>query len=436
MKQIIGIRRETKNEWERRVPLTPEAVSGLIYRYQIEIIVESSPNRIFPDEQYRQAGAAVSDNISQADVILGVKEIPRDYFLPGKTYIFFSHTIKGQEKNIQMLKRMMELKCTLIDYEKIVNDQGQRLVFFSVHAGLAGMIDTLWSLGQKLKIEGIDNPFTKIQPAHKYSGLDEAKRIIKDVGEEIKGKGLPSEISPLTCAVLGYGRVAKGAQEILNLLPVEEIKPADFRKFFQAGGFSRNVVYKTVYYESDLVKHRSIAKYFDLQHYYTNPHEYRSRFSEDLDMFTIIVNCIYWDIQYPRFITLSALKELYGSGAPVKLKVIGDITCDVGGSVECTYKETDSGNPVFVYEPMIGSYADGFSGNGPVIMAVGNLPSELPLEASQHFSDSLYEFIPAIAQADYDVDFKSLNLPPPIKKAVILLKGELTQDFQFMKKFI
>lgn len=436
MKSILGIRKETKNVYERRAPLIPAAVEKILKDTDIEAVVESTQQRIYPDDEYRRIGAVVKDEISEAKLILGVKEIPPAYFSAGKVYAFFSHTIKGQEHNMAMLKRMVELKCTLIDFEKIVDNRGQRLVFFSHHAGLAGMIDTLWSFGSKLLAEGLQNPFTKIEPAHKYTSLDRAKAVVAEIGELIRKNGLPPEISPLTCAFLGYGRVAKGAQEIFDLLPVEEVEPSFLPKLFKAKKLPSNRVFKVVFKESDLVKHRENPAYFDLQHYYNHPEEYDSVFHAKLENYSIIMNCVYWDTQYPRFITCESLKRLYsGSGQP-RLKVIGDITCDVGGSVECTYKETDAGNPVFVYEPLTGKYIDGFEGNGPVIMAVGNLPSELPLEASQHFSDSLIDFIPAMVKADYSVPFSQLLLPAPIKRAVILYNGEFTQDYEYMKQYI
>jgi len=157
MKYKIGIRREDKNRWERRVPLIPKHVKELIESHGIDVTLQPSSIRIFSDEEYLQAGAKIQEDLSACHIIFAVKEIPADFFQPGKTYVFFSHTIKGQKKNMPMLKRMMELGCNLIDYEKVIDEKGRRLIFFGRHAGLAGMIDTLWALERRLTWEGTSN---------------------------------------------------------------------------------------------------------------------------------------------------------------------------------------------------------------------------------------------------------------------------------------
>ena len=150
MKIFIGIRREDKNIWESRTPLTPEQIKELSKDEHIGFIVQKSKTRAYSDNEYEKAGALVQEDLSPSSVVLAIKEIPIEFFQPKKTYIFFSHTIKGQKYNMPMLKRMMDLQCTLIDYEKIVDDKGRRLLFFGNYAGYAGMIDTLWALGQRL----------------------------------------------------------------------------------------------------------------------------------------------------------------------------------------------------------------------------------------------------------------------------------------------
>ncbi|MCK4426995.1 MAG: hypothetical protein KAW16_00775, partial [candidate division Zixibacteria bacterium] len=186
MNALIGIRREDKNKWERRVPLTPEHVKELRENHSVEVWLQPSPIRIFSDEEYLKVGAKIAEDLSPCPVVLGVKEIPLHFFLPNKTYVFFSHVIKGQTYNMPMLKRMLELRCQLIDYEKVTDEKGRRLIFFGKHAGLAGMIDTLWALGQRLSWEKIPNPFERIKNAYKYKSLAEAKEEISEVGKKIK----------------------------------------------------------------------------------------------------------------------------------------------------------------------------------------------------------------------------------------------------------
>ncbi|PKO95229.1 MAG: hypothetical protein CVU14_11950, partial [Bacteroidetes bacterium HGW-Bacteroidetes-9] len=194
MSKFIGIRHEDKYVMERRAPLTPRHVERLIKGKKLDIVVQTSRKRVFTDQEYIDAGATIADNLDNCSVILGVKEMPNSFFQPEKTYVFFSHVIKGQAYNMPMLRKMMELGCNLIDYEKIVDEQGKRLIFFGRYAGLAGMINSLWSLGLRLKEYGYDTPFLKIKQAHKYASLSEAKEVISIVGQEIAEKGMPEEL--------------------------------------------------------------------------------------------------------------------------------------------------------------------------------------------------------------------------------------------------
>jgi len=162
MNLFYGIRREDKNKWEKRVPIVPNHIEELKKKFNINAIVQPSSIRIYSDKEYEKAGAKIQENLSSCPVIFAVKEIPIKFFEADKTYVFFSHTIKGQKNNMPMIKKMMDLNCNLIDYEKITNESGQRLIFFGRYAGLAGMINSLWSLGQRLKIKGITNPFQNI----------------------------------------------------------------------------------------------------------------------------------------------------------------------------------------------------------------------------------------------------------------------------------
>ena len=156
-------------------------------------------------------------------MVFAVKEIPPDLFEPGKAYVFFAHVIKGQPYNMPMLRRLLDLGCTLIDYEKVTADEGRRLIFFGWHAGVAGMLETLWALGRRLAWEGIPTPLTELQRAFEYRDIAEAKVAVAQVGRMIAGQGCRPRSRPLTIGVAGYGNVARGAWEILNLLPVEVI---------------------------------------------------------------------------------------------------------------------------------------------------------------------------------------------------------------------
>ena len=244
MTKVIGVRREDKSEWERRVPLTPQDAAQLQEEGGLQIVVQTSPIRAFADEEFVQAGVTVQEDLSGCPVILGIKEIPLDLFEPDKAYVFFAHVIKGQPYNMPMLKRLLDLGCTLIDYERVVDEKNRRLIFFGWHAGVAGMIDTLWALGQRLAWEGTHTAFSELRQTYTYHDLAEAKAALQQVGASIEAEGLPQEITPLTLGIAGYGNVSRGAQEILDLLPVIEIEPEELAALSE---YSEHHIYKVVF---------------------------------------------------------------------------------------------------------------------------------------------------------------------------------------------
>jgi alpha-aminoadipic semialdehyde synthase len=436
MTVTIGIRREDKNIYERRAPIIPEHVRELIQEDSIDFIVEPSKIRVFSDDDYSEAGAKIDDNLSTCDIIFSIKELPLDFIMPNKTYVFFSHTIKGQEHNMPMLKKLIEQNCTLIDYEKVVNEKGFRLIFFGRHAGLAGMIEAFWALGKRLDHQGISNPFGSIERALNYHDLEDVKSSVRNLGENIKTIGLPEELCPFIIGIMGYGNVSKGVQEILDELPLEELEPSKLSSFIEGSQFSQNTVYKIVFKEEDMVDPISPNDTFQLHDYWDHPEKYKSKFEPYIPHMTVLMNCIYWDERYPKFISKDFLKSLFTQDSSPKLKVIGDISCDIEGAVEATIKCTDPGNPIYVFDPIIGKITDGWEGDGLVILAVDTLPSELPRDSSQEFSSILKKFIPDIANADYSLDFEQLNLPPEIKGAVITYHGELTPEYKYIEKFL
>lgn len=433
---VIGIRREDKNEWEARAPFSPQDVAELIKKLGIKFIVQPSPIRVFKDEEYQLAGAEIKEDLSECDIIFAVKEIPPHLLLPDKIYVFFSHTIKGQKSNMPMLKRLIDLKDTLIDYEKIVDESGRRLVFFGRFAGIAGMIDTLWALGRRLEKRGFNTPFRKIKQALEYSSVQDAKEKIASISAEIKERGIPEELVPMVFGFTGYGNVSKGAQEIFNILPFEEIKPSELSDFINSGKFSNQKLYKVVFKEEDMVTLVQHGVNFDLIDYYQHPEKYISCFENYLPYLTVLVNCIYWDARYPRLVTKNFLKESYMRRSLDKLLVIGDISCDVEGSIECTVTTTTPGNPIYIYEPLTGEIKYGVEGDGPVILAVDNLPCELSRDSSEVFSSVLKQFVPVLVQANYPESFEDFNIIPELKRATILYKGKLTPDYQYLERYL
>ncbi len=431
-----GIRKEDKSIFERRVPFVPEHIKELMEK-GFDIAVQSSPQRAFTDKEFSDLGIPVVDNLDDRDIIFGIKEIPESFFKPDKIYVFFAHVIKGQSYNMPMLKRMMSLKDTLFDYERIVDDNNRRLIFFGRHAGLSGMVNSLWALGKRFETEGIDTPFKELKQMKDYHDLSHAQAAIKKVRDEISKKGLPKEICPFIIGIAGYGNVSKGAREICDILPVEEIKADDVPKIASTGGFSTKKVYKVVYKEEDCVKPMDPHAKFDLNEYYKlGKTAYESIFEDQLDHLSLLVNCIYWDERYPRLVTMDKCKKMWQSSIRPKLRVIGDISCDIKGAVECTVKATDPGNPVFVFDPEKETATDGFKGKGIVIMAVDILPAEIPRESSIYFSNVLKNFLPEIANADFTKSFKDIDLPGELKRSVILYHGKLTPEYEYLKEYI
>ncbi|MCP3978540.1 MAG: hypothetical protein GY716_04285 [bacterium] len=426
----IGIRREDKHEWEARVPLTPDAVRTLVADESLNVVVQPSPIRAFADEAYLEVGARVDEDLSACGLVFAVKEVPIALLRPSTAYVFFSHTIKGQPYNMPLLRRVLDLGCTLIDYERIVDSEGRRLVFFGRHAGLAGMIDTLHVLGRRLEWQGVPTPFREIEAAHRYPGLTEARAAFEKLGEALRRDPLPAALQPFVVGVTGYGSVSRGAQELLDLLRPESVDPSQLAALTTPG------LYKTVFEERHLVEPVEPGASFELQDYYDNPDRYRSVFEAHARRLAVLVNGIYWTEAYPRLLTLEFLREWFASEASPRLRVVGDISCDIDGSVECTVKVTTPGQPAFVFDPATGGVAEGVEGPGLCMMTTDCLPCELPIESSTSFTDALQPFVAAAARADYAGTFEGSGLPAPLAAATIVWRGELTPDYRYLESHL
>lgn len=429
MDKLLGIRREDKNIWEKRVPLIPEDVKELKEKFGIETVIQPNDNRAFSDNEYLDVGAKVDPDIGRCSHIIAVKEIPVNLITPEKVYMFFSHTIKGQDYNMPLLQRILDLKSTLIDYECIADEKGRRLVFFGRYAGLAGMIETFYGLGRRLKANGFVTPFLQIKQAFEYKDIDDAKTHIKEIAKEIESENMPVEISPMVFGFAGYGNVSKGAQEIFDLIPHVQISPDELLNL----ALDNSKIYKVIFEEKDLVEPKEDNTEFELQDYYQNPGKYKSKFHQYLSKLNVLINGIFWNEDYPRLLTKEYLKKNFDK---VKLEIVSDISCDINGSIEFTEKVTEPDNPAFIYNPETDKIDDGFEGKGIINIAVDNLPAEIPRDSSRSFSQSLRPFINKIMKADYDLSFEEIDLPPEIKNAVIVYKGELTPKYQYLNEFL
>ena len=436
MTKKVGIRREDK-AFELRTPIVPQDVEELVKEHGFEFVVEPSPQRAFSEETYEKVGATIGDLQGEGiSVIFGIKEIPTEVFEPGKVYLFFAHVIKGQDYNMEMLQQLLDVGATLIDYERIVEVESERrLVFFGNWAGYAGMAETLRGLGERLQERGVEaNPFAVLKPTFKYDGMDDLQKAIRAVGQQIKSEGFAPGLAPLVVGFIGYGNTSKGAQAIFDLLPHKTITPEELSSLKP----DNHLLYKVVFREEDTVRPTDSSAQFELQHYYDHGKaKYESAFFKFLPHLTVIMNCIYWTDKYPRMITKTELKQLWddSEGHP-KLVIVGDISCDIHGAIEFTVDCTKPDHPTFVYNPENDEADLGISGDGVVVMAVDNLPTELPREASTSFSETLQRFIPPIVKADYTVPFDQLDLPPEVKKAVIVYQGKLTPEYEYLNKYL
>ncbi|MBN1326438.1 MAG: hypothetical protein JW996_00640 [Candidatus Cloacimonetes bacterium] len=422
--KVLGIIKETKNHWEKRVALNPSAVNQLV-KAGYKVKVQSSPIRIYSDSEYLAAGAEITDDLRGCDFILGVKEIPCAEIQPGIPHLFFSHTIKGQDYNMPMLRDILNKKVTLLDYELIKDDQGRRQVFFGKFAGDAGMIDTLWGLGQRLKLQyGLDTPFLKVKRAYEYDSVQDAIEQLKPVGREIREKGLPPEILPLNFFLMGYGHVASGCREILDSLPVQERDPEELEGISDdKDPYHLNLF---VFKEHHMVE-RKDGKDFDLQDYFHNCEKYQSKMEKYLPDCSVYLNAIYWGPRCPVFLPNSFLKSIQGNSP--KLIIIGDITCDIEGSVQATVKATDPDNPIFIYHAVTGEVVDGLKGDGFAVCAVDNFPCEFSREASDFFTRALLPYMAELLEADYTKPVEKLSLPAEIKGACIAHRGRLLPEY-------
>lgn len=435
MKTLL-IRAEDKNRWERRAPLVPEDLREILKETGGKAFVESSKKRIFAENQYAAAGAGSCAGMDDGDIILGVKEIPVEKILDNKTYVFFSHTVKGQEKNMPLLQRIIDSGSTLIDYERITDAEGRRLIYFGPYAGDAGAIDIISLMGEHWAEKGLDTPFAAVRRAHQYESVKAACEHLSEISGRIQKNGLPRQLCPFTVGILGYGNVSGGAQQIFDCLPTERIAADAINEWVSQDQGDPHTVYLTVFKEQDLVRPTADGAIFDLLEYYSHPERYESRFDRFLSCFTLLINAVYWEKRYPRFVTWAGLKRMAESTPAPKLGGIADITCDTGGSIECNVKSADSDRPAYRVNPAAGTIEDGHLGEGIVLLAVDNLPCELPRDSSSFFSNQLKPFVPGLLSADYGSSLDVSGLSPEIKKAVIVYNGQLTVEYEYLNQYL
>ncbi|MFO0607910.1 MAG: hypothetical protein U0324_32400 [Polyangiales bacterium] len=429
LRHAIGIVHETKNRWERRVPLIPEEVAALV-RDGIEVRVERSPSRAFRDEEFAAAGATLVDDATDCRLLMGVKEVKKHQVKPGATVMCFSHTIKGQSHNMPLLRHFMEQGASLVDYEVIVDDKGQRTVAFGRYAGLAGAHETLWTLGHRMAALGHDNPLTALKHAVDYKDLADMTSYTRAALDELRRAG-PDAMAPLVVGVTGNGRVSRGSLEYLQAvgaipctldeclaLPVEA--PGD--RTLRVLHVTDDMVYEWA------GQHRR----FSFEHYLAHPQLYVSRCAMYLPFMKALINGLYWDERFPRILDDDTARRLFSLDALPP--VIGDVACDIRGGVEWTVMATENDAPAFVYDPATGSAPVGVEGPGVAIMSVDNLPTALPRDASVDFSRALSPYVRTFFEADLRGGVGALS--PAHQNAVVVAGGRLTPRHQGLSRFL
>lgn len=429
----VGIVREVYDKWERRAPLCPVHVQELVKK-GIEVVVQPSNRRIFSNEEYAQAGAIVTDDLTAANVVLGVKQVPKEKLLPEKTYMFFSHVIKAQPENMELLDAILKNRIRLIDYECIKekgSKNGKRLVAFGMHAGRAGMINGFRGLGERLINKGYSTPFVNVASAYMYADLEEAKHAVEKAGRMIKSNGIPPELSPMTFVFTGNGNVSKGAQEIFKLMPHQFVHPSELASLPK----DRRTLYGTVARDDFLVQNKNPSVQFGRKDYYQHPFEYEPVFHQRvLPHSSMIINGMYWDDRFPPLITKDQISEAWENGKN-KLLGIADITCDIGGSIEFLERDTSIEKPFFLYDVENRVVKDSLDGDGVLMMGVSILPSELPREASMHFGNQLLEYVKELSEIGGSPKLLNSNtLSKEIYGACITSNGVLTSEYEYIHR--
>jgi len=434
----LGIRREDKNRWERRVPLSPDHVQALVEQ-GIDVIIQPSSLRIFENESYADAGAVLKEDLSSADCIIAVKEVPEELLIPNKTYMFFSHTIKAQRSNMPMLDNILSKNIRLIDYEKIVNSADQRLVRFGRYAGIAGMIDIIRALGNRLLFMRYSTPFLHLGFTHMYMNLDTARQAVRALGEEILLKGIPKDLSPMVFVFTGGdGNCSQGAREIFELLPHKYITPEELPALMKSKDQGHRFrLYGVKVGSEDYMVPKDPALQYSRASYYSDPESYECNFAQRIAPYaSVIVNNTYWDTNFPRLLSRRDLRELWRKRAKGRLLAIADISCDVNGSIEAMTKSTSIDDPVFIYDPITGRTTDNLENSGILVLAVDNLPTELPKEASMHFGDMLLPFLPDVVNSNQNATYEQMgnDLPREVYSAVVTANGKLAPPFEYINK--
>jgi len=393
----LGVIKEGKVPPDKRVPLTPKQCAFLKQKFSFEIVVQPSPIRCFNDQEYIDEGILLQDDLSDCDVILGVKEVPIKDLIDDKKFVFFSHTIKEQPYNQNLLKQIIKKNIQLIDYEVLKAQDGKRVLGFGRYAGIVGCYNAFLTYGLKT---GSFN----LKPAHLCFDQKEMESELNKV-----------DINNLKIILTGSGRVSQGAKEILDLLNIKYVSKNDYLN----SSFNENVC--VVLNAVDYYR-RKDAKEAVRSDLYKNPSLFESCLPDYLDDTDILITGHFYDSNAPYLLKKDQFKNNNS-----KLKVVADISCDIDGPIGCTIKPSTIADPIYGYNPITEKEDDYTKDNVIAVMAVDNLPCELPRDASKFFGNELIAtFFPNLIN-------DRINM---INGATITKNGQLNDGFEYLKDYI
>ena len=393
----IGLIREGKVPADNRVALTPAQCKWMHKNHpEIKVTVQHCETRCFTDKEYEMAGVEIKDNLDDCDILMGIKEVPVEMLIAGKKYLFFSHTKKLQPYNQKLLKAVIEKNITLIDYECLEHEDGKRIIGFGFFAGIVGAHNGMMAYGKRTGLYNLEkvNSSKNLQHLiHTYFGL---------------------KLPDIKIAITGSGRVAHGILEIMNLLGIHEVEPDEY--------LEKEFAYPVYVHlkGADLYAHKKNGNYSRTD-FHTNPSNYTCIFDQYIPHTDILMNGIYWEKNIPRLFEMEALHI-----DNFRIQTIADITDDVNGSVPCNIGDSTIEDPIYGVDKKTFERTKAFLPGSIDIMAVGNLPNELPRDASRYFGEQLIKFVMKdLVEGNSKI----------IDKATIVKEGKLTEHYMYMKEY-
>ena len=398
---ILGVIREGKVPPDFRVPLTPKQCKAIEVLYpEVKVVVQRSPIRTYPDAAYAEQGIELVDSLTDCNYIFGVKEVQIADLIPNKTFFFFSHTFKKQPYNRELLNTVLDKKIRLVDYEVLKDKYNKRIIGFGRYAGIVGCYNAFLTYGLK-------SGRYSMKPANECEDR-------KEVEQELKKVDLPADFRVV---LTGFGRVGHGAREIIDLLPITEVSPEEYLKNSFEGPVYTHLEAEDYFAPKD-------GTSFVKKDFYSTPENYLStfaRYSKKSDMY---IPCHFWSAKSPFILTNDDLLH-----ADNRIKVVGDISCDIAGPIACTIRPSKIGNGIYGYDPITQTEVDFMQEGAIAVMAIDNLPCELPRDASEDFGNELLKHVlPCLFGKDPDEVIA--------RGSQTTITGELTDGFSYLSKYI